>query len=132
MTIYGITAKDSELAGAGLEAFVGFFDQAFRDHDYDVGRSHARRILQDPALKQSGALGEIYYTGSPIRPIDGRLDGLKLRDIPEADLKAFKTGMRKRLNEMLRELWGPVWSLAAVPGSDLILDSILDRMISKM
>ncbi len=132
MTIYGITAKDSELAGAGLEAFLGFFDQSFRDHDYDVGRSHARKVLQDSALSAPGALGPIRYTGDAIRPIDSRLDGLKLRNVPEADLKAFKSGMRKRLNEMLRELWGPVWSLAAVPGSDLILDSILDRMIAKM
>jgi hypothetical protein len=124
--------KGSELAGAGLEAFWGFFDQTFRDHDYDVGRSHARNVLQDDALKQTGALGEILCTGSPIRPIDTRLDGLKLRDVPEDDLRAFKTGMRKRLNEMLKEMWGPIWSLAAVPGSDLILDSILDRMIAKM
>jgi hypothetical protein len=130
MTIYGITAKDSELAGGGLEAFLGFFDQAFRDHDYDTGRSHARKVLKDKAL--DGALGPINYEGSDIRPIDSRLDGLKLRNVPEADLKAFKAGMRKRLNQMLHELWGPVWSLAAIPGSDLILDSLLDRVIAKM
>ena len=132
MTIYGITATDSQLAGAGLQAFLGFFDQSFRDHDYDVGRSHAREVLTDPALSAPGALGPIRYTGSAIRPIDSRLDGLKLRNVPEADLKAFKSGMRKRLNQMLGELWGPVWSLTAVPGSDLILDSIMDRMIAKM
>ncbi len=33
MTIYGVIATESELAGAGLQAFLGFFDQRFRDHD---------------------------------------------------------------------------------------------------
>lgn len=132
MTIYGITATDSQLAGAGLEAFLGFFDQRFRDHDYDVGRSHAHQVLKDPALEAPGQLGPILYSGSDIRSIDSRLDGLKLRDVPEADLQAFKSGMRKRLNQMLREMWGPVWSLPAIPGSDLILSSLLDRLIAKM
>ena len=45
MTIYGVIAKESELAGAGLQAFLGFFAQRFRDHDYDVGRCHARKVL---------------------------------------------------------------------------------------
>jgi len=130
ITIYGITATESQLAGAGLEAFLGFFDQRFRDHDYDVGRTHARKILIDPALGQPGELGPIRYQGSSIRPIDSRLDGLKMSQVPNADLHAFKAGMRKRLNEMLREMCGPVFSLPAVPGSDLILESILDRMIS--
>jgi|ERR1022692_2243467 hypothetical protein len=131
MTIYGITATESELAGAGLQAFLGFFDQRFRDHDYDVGRMHARNVLTDPALSQSGAIGPLRYTGSDIHPIDSRLDGLKLRNVPIADLQAFKTGMRKRVNQMLRELWGPYLSLPAMPEVDLILDSALNYIISR-
>ena len=132
MTIYGITAKDSELAGAGLEAFVGFFDQRFRDHDYDVGRTHARKILKDPALAEAGALGPFLYPGSEIHQIDSRLDGLRMSQVPNEDLHLFKAGMRKRLNQMLREMWGPILALPAVPGSDLILESVLDRMIQKL
>ena len=132
MTIYGITAKDSQLAGAGLQAFLGFFDQTFRDHDYDVGRDHARMILKDPALDKDGQLGPIRYEGSEIRPIDSRLDGLKMSQVPEDDLRAFKNGIRKRLNEMLKELWGPIRSLPAIPGSDIILESVLNRLISKV
>jgi len=132
MTIYGITANESQLAGAGLEAFLGFFDQKFRDHDYDVGREHAREVLQDPIIGANGQLGPIRYVGSEIRPIDSRLDGMKMSQVPEGDLHAFKSGMRKRLNEMLKEMWGPVWSLPAIPGSDLILDSVLNRLIAKM
>ena len=132
MTIYGITATNKQLASAGLQAFLGFFDQRFRDHDYDVGRLHARQVLNDPALAEPGALGPVRYTGSAIRPIDARLDGLRLSDVPVADLQAFKSGMRKRLNQMLREMWGPYVSLAAVPGADLILDSALNYVIAKM
>lgn len=132
MTIYGITATNKQLAGAGLQAFLGFFDQRFRDHDYDVGRSHARQVLNDAALGEPGNLGPVRYTGSAIRPIDARLDGLRLSDVPVADLQAFKSGMRKRLNQMLREMWGPYISLAAVPGADLILDSALNYVIAKL
>jgi hypothetical protein len=132
MTIYGITAKDSELAGAGLEAFLGFFDQRFRDHDYDVGRTHARKILRDPALAAAGALGPFLYPGNDINQIDSRLDGLRMSQVPNEDLQLFKAGMRKRLNQMLREMWGPILALPAVPGSDLILESVLDRMIHKL
>jgi Patatin-like phospholipase len=132
MTIYGVIANESELAGAGLQAFLGFFDQRFRDHDYDVGRKHAQKVLLDNALAEPGALGPLRYISTEIRPIDDRLDGLRLRDVPAEDLHAFKVGMRKRLNEMLRELWGPYLSLPAIPGSDLILDSLLNYVIAKM
>jgi predicted acylesterase/phospholipase RssA len=132
MTIYGITATESELAGAGLEAFLGFFDQRSRDHDYDVGRMHARQVLTDPALDQPDALGPFRYTGSDIHPIDSRLDGLKLSQVPVSDLQTFKAGMRKRLNQMLRELWGPYLSLPAAPMADLILDSALNYVIAKL
>jgi hypothetical protein len=64
MTIYGVIATESELAGAGLQAFLGFFDQRFRDHDYDVGRTHARQVLTDSALTRPGALGPFRYRGS--------------------------------------------------------------------
>ncbi len=57
MTIYGVTAMNTELAGAGLQAFLGFFDQEFRDHDYDVGRTHARQVLTNPELAGNGGIG---------------------------------------------------------------------------
>jgi hypothetical protein len=132
MTIYGITATQNELAGAGLQSFLGFFDQRFRDHDYDVGRTHAREILTNLALASPNALGPFRYTGSEIRPIDSRLDGLKLSQVPLADLQTFKTGMRNRLNQMLRDLWGPYLSLPAMPVADLILDSALNHVIAKL
>jgi hypothetical protein len=132
MTIYGITAKSTELAGSGLQAFLGFFDQQFRDHDYDVGRRKACAVLTSPDLAAPGALGPINYTGSEIHPIDARFDGLKMCQVPHSDLQRFKEGARKRLNQMLRELWGPYLALPAIPGSDLILDSLLNHVISRL
>jgi Patatin-like phospholipase len=132
MTVYGVTANAAQLAGAGLQAFLGFFDQRFRDHDYDVGRLHARQVLTDPALSQPGALGPIRFTGSAIRPIDFQLDGLKLSKVPKENLRLFKASMRNRLKQMLDELWGPYLSLAAAPVANLILESALDSLIAKL
>jgi len=47
-------------------------------------------------------------------------------------LNDFKKGLRKRLNEMLKELLGPVFSLPAMPGADLLLDALLDSVIHKL
>lgn len=134
MEIYGVTATDSQLAGAGLCSFLGFFDQKFRDHDYDVGRQHALKFLQNPALGQPGAIGPIVYAPAPgddIRPIDHRLDGLKLRDVPPADLAAFKEGLRHRVNEMLKVLVGG-WSVLVDPLADTIVNVAINQLVTHM
>jgi len=128
MTIYGVTATASQLAGAGLQAFLGFFDQRFRDHDYDVGRSHAREVLANPVLAAPGSIGPIHYVGCDIRPIDTRLDGLQLNQVPAADLSMFKAGMKKRLNQMLHELMGRT-AFIADPVADAVLGGVLDYVI---
>jgi hypothetical protein len=131
MTIYGVTATESELAGAGLQAFLGFFDQRFRDHDYDVGRSHARRVLTDPALSAPGSIFPIEYPQDSIRPIDERLDGLKLSAVPAADLEQFKAGMRNGIKGMAKELLGPYVSAVANPLLGLAVNDALNRLIAK-
>jgi hypothetical protein len=135
MTIYGVTAKDSELAGAGLEAFLGFFDQVFRDHDYDVGRTHARdflKILNDPAVTPAGGIGPLNLDPiqSTIHPIDHRLDGLRLSHVPAADLAQFKNGMKDRVNAMLKELIGN-WTFIVDPIADRLLSAGLDLLIAR-
>jgi len=133
MEIYGITATDSELAGAALCAFLGFFDQTFRDHDYDVGRSHAREFLVDPALAQPGAMGPLRLDPFPndLRPIDHRLDGLMVRNAPPGDVNAFKAGLRHRVNEMLKELIGG-WSTLADPLADTLVDVVTTQLVKHM
>ena len=46
MLIYQFVAKPGTLAGEGLEAFEGFFDESYRQHDYDCGRQNAQAILK--------------------------------------------------------------------------------------
>ncbi|HVT92709.1 MAG TPA: patatin-like phospholipase family protein [Bryobacteraceae bacterium] len=124
MTIYGVTAKSSELAGAGLQAFLGFFDEAFRQHDYDVGRDHAQKVL----ARISGPDSELGLTGyepSAIRPIDHSLDGLELDALPKEDVEPFKQGVRRRVNQMLKELH-PGYGAA-----DFLVDALIDRVIGR-
>jgi hypothetical protein len=133
MEIYGVTAMDSQLAGAGLSAFLGFFDQSFRDHDYDVGRTHARDFLTNPALAQPGAIGPLHLNPvqSEIRPIDHRLDGLKLANVPNDDLNDFKSGLKNRVNQMLKELIGN-WAFLVDPAADNLLSAVLNQVIAKL
>ena len=107
MVIYGITATDAELAGAGVEAFLGFFDQAYRDHDYDVGRTKAREIL-DRINKSGEPLGPIRCgERAPIREIDHLLNGLKLKDVPRAQRQEFKDRLTARAHDFMAELGIP-------------------------
>jgi hypothetical protein len=133
MEIYGVTAMDSQLAGAGLSAFLGFFDQSFRDHDYDVGRTHARDFLTNPALAHPGAIGPLHLNPvqSEIRPIDHRLDGLKLANVPNDDLNDFKSGLKNRVNQMLKEFIGN-WAFLVDPAADNLLSAVLNQVIAKL
>ena len=133
MEIYGVTANDSELAGAGLSAFLGFFDRTFRDHDYDVGRSHAHDFLTNPQINRPGAIGPLNWDPAkyPLRPIDHRLDGLKMSHLPNDDLQDFKDGGKRRVNQMLKELIGN-WSILAEPVADGLVTLTLDKVIAKL
>jgi hypothetical protein len=104
MVIYGITAAASELAGSQLTAFVGFFSQDYRDHDYDVGRAKAQEFLANASLGSPGNLPRINYLPKPIRPVDHSLDGLQLEDVPR-DLRETTRGrLHDRANDLLEEL----------------------------
>jgi len=124
MTIYGITAKESELASSSLEAFLGFFDQKYRDHDYDIGRDHARKVLTDAVLQAAGQLGPLHYQPGEIRPIDHALDGPQLHKLNPRYIEQFKRGMRGRVNQLLKQLHRQI----ADPVADLIVDAIIDRV----
>ncbi|MEM7554002.1 MAG: patatin-like phospholipase family protein, partial [Cyanobacteria bacterium P01_A01_bin.84] len=46
MKIYAITATREELIGEELSAFIGFFDERFRQFDYNTGRKNAIESLR--------------------------------------------------------------------------------------
>ena len=132
MQIYGIVTQDKKLAGAGVFAFLGFFDQSYRDHDYDWGRSVAQQLLGSAAFAQPGQLGPIRYTPAAIRSIDGNLDGLPLNQVPSDQVGDLKNGLTERINEILKErLANPLERYPAQLGADLILKLMIDWEFSR-
>jgi hypothetical protein len=132
MQIYGIVTQHGDLAGAGVSAFLGFFDVRYRDHDYDWGRTVAQRLLANPEFSKPGQLGPIRYTPAPIRPIDGSLTGLLLNQVPKTQVAEFKDGLTARINEILKDsLSNPLERYPAQLGADLILKLVLDWEFSR-
>jgi hypothetical protein len=132
MRIYGIVTEKSRLAGAGLSAFVGFFDLAFRDHDYDWGRTVAQRLLSDPDIGAPGQLGPIRYTPAPIRRIDSTLDGIHLMNIPRRDVQTLEIGLKARINPLIGDAFpNPLERYPAQLGVDLLLSVLLDWEFSR-
>jgi len=132
MQIYGIVTEDGKLAGAGIFAFLGFFDQSYRDHDYDWGRTVAQQLLANPAFSQPGQLGPIRYTPAPIRPINTALNGLPLNQVPSDKVDELKSGLTDRFNEILKDkLSNPIERYPAQLGADLVLKLLIDYEFSR-
>lgn len=104
MYICAITADPSELASSGVSAFLGFFDQSYRDHDYDVGRTKAQLFLKSPP----GKLGPIRWTPTEaIRTIDHELDGLTLDKVDRGTREQVRDRLRSRAHDILEEMGVP-------------------------
>ncbi len=103
MYIYTITASGQELAGAQLMAFLGFFDQDYRQHDYDIGRTKAQQVLAGSTGQQKGPLPGLRYTPQPIRPIDANLAGRKITGAPLEKRKALRDRLKNRADIILKE-----------------------------
>jgi hypothetical protein len=108
MYIYTVTAAAEELAGAQLDSFLGFLDQSFRDHDYDIGRTKAQNFLTNTVATQKGPLTALRYTPLPIRPIDAKLAGLKIQNAPLAKRKALRDQLNNRADIVLKEFGVPL------------------------
>jgi predicted acylesterase/phospholipase RssA len=132
MQIYGIVTKDGDLAGAGVFAFLGFFDIRYRDHDYDWGRTVAQQLLGNPVFNQPGQLGPVRYTPAPIRTIDATLNGIHLNQVPDPEVATLKDGLTARINEILKDkLSNPLERYPAQLGADLILRLLVDWEFSR-
>jgi hypothetical protein len=104
MTIFGITADESELASSDLFAFAGFFDRRYRDHDYEVGRRKTQAFLAN-----SGALGPIRYTPEPLGHIDPALNGLTVEKMDRGIREKVRDRLRNRAHEILKEAGIDPW-----------------------
>ncbi len=113
MRIYGITTERSKLAGADLLAFQGFFDERYRQHDYDVGRLAARKFVLD-INAANDPLGPIRGGSDSEIKIDTNLDGLRLDKVDSSVRRDLLARLEARVEETLSELGlhGPVrWAL---------------------
>jgi len=128
MRIYGIAVSEELLAGAELSAFLGFFDQRYRDHDYDRGRMVARAALTDPVMSEPGELGPIRYTPMHTNDIDTSLNGLLLSHLSNEEQLVFREGVKKRVNEMVRDLIG-FWSY---PADVVVIDPIMNAILNHL
>ena len=127
MRIYGIVTDAEKLAGAGLFAFIGFFDQVFRDHDYDWGRTIAQQLLAKPLFQAPGQLGPIRYTPAAIRPIIAALSGILLKDIPKADVNTLRVGLIRRAKQIIADKYSnPLLRIPINLGASLALKALID------
>jgi hypothetical protein len=102
MYIYTVTAAETELAGAQLMWFLGFLDQDYRQHDYDIGRTKAQAWLTGQTGR-SGPLPILRYAPLPIRPINTKLAGCKIQDAPLEKRKALRDQFKTRVDIALQE-----------------------------
>jgi hypothetical protein len=113
MQIFGITAKDEELTGGKLVAFLGFFDQSYRDHDYDVGRKKAREFIIKVNGNEKIGLDFPHHpdnnSNNPtepwmnIREIDEKLNNLPLSDVPRNLREKFRDRLVDRINDFMSQ-----------------------------
>ena len=101
MRLYSLVIDPKLLAGAGISAFVGFFDERYRQHDYERGRAETQKLLAQLSQATDSGLGPIYYTPAPVT-IDTTLDGLHLKAIDREDLATLKKGLTSRVNQILK------------------------------
>lgn len=129
MTIYSITASESELASADLMAFGGFFDRRYREHDYEVGREKAQAFLNTPGI--FGLPGKIRYTPAPNAGRDKSLDGLKLKQMDRALREQVRDQILDRFNEMLMQagVKGFIWGAALRGIADCIVKPKLNKLL---
>ena len=123
MTIYSITASDAELASSDLEAFAGFFDRSYREHDYLVGRRKAQAFLNTPGI--FGLNAPLNFQPEPVPEPDPDLDGLKLEDMDEGVREAVRDAFIDRANEIMKQA-GVNWVIAGP-----IVREIVDIVVKK-
>jgi Patatin-like phospholipase len=106
MLIFDFVADVSKLAGGGLNAFIGFFDVAYRKHDYDYGRTvgqaqlAAYKARQDPPNLFAG----LHWAPRPIDPIDASLNNLQMSAVDKHKRQQVLSIVCDAAKDLLEEL----------------------------
>jgi len=113
MEVYSVTVESCQLAGGALSAFAGFFEKAYRQHDYDLGRVAAREFickLNKTSFANAATLGPIDY-GAATEQITIRheLDGLKLDSMDRKVRICFRNRLRARFRDLMQQSPLKLW-----------------------
>lgn len=81
MLIYDFVADPQMLAGDGLDAFGGFFEVAYRKHDYDYGRTMGQQKLVAYRGQPGSVFANLHWTPKPIDPINPSLNNLQMSSV---------------------------------------------------
>ncbi len=143
MTIYGITAKNTELGGEGLFAFEGFFARVLREHDYNLGRQKAREFLtlhRQPAPERPVGspepipdIGPIVYDPKDVIPTvpvparDPKTGDVLVSQLDEHVRVELLRTVASRTDEVLAELGLP-W-LVREPITHLVIEPRLKKWL---
>jgi predicted acylesterase/phospholipase RssA len=126
MNVFGVTAQDTELASSAATAFMGFFDQKYRDHDYDVGRQKAQAVLKD-STKLAG-LGPLEnYKPQKIRDIDPKLANLTLKDADQNEVNSVIDRLEDDIKMILTDAGVSGWEQTLA--GPIIIRPVLKRVL---
>ena len=128
MTIYSIIAEDKELASGDLEAFAGFFDRSYREHDYLVGRRKAQAFLATPGI--FGLKAPLNFQPEVVPVPDPDLDGLKLEDMDEGVRENVRDAFIDRANTIMKQA-GVDWIIAG-PIVREIVDVVIKKKLNEL
>jgi hypothetical protein len=104
MLIYDFVADTAILASKGLEAFEGFFDVKFRQHDYDYGRSVAQAQLAKYQAQAGSIFVNLHWTPKPINPIDPALDNFDMSKVDQTKRQQVYQQICDAADALLKEL----------------------------
>src|SRR5208282_4476848 len=102
--IYDFVADTRLLAGNGLQAFEGFFDVAYRKHDYDYGRSIGQQQLALYQRQPGSVFANLHWTPKPIDPIDPNMNALDMSKVDKKKRQQVYQQLCDAANSLLQEL----------------------------
>ena len=104
MLIYDFVADPKLLASNGLSAFEGFFDVAYRKHDYDYGRSVGQQQLAAYKGQAGSVFENLHWTPRPIDPIDANLNDLQMAKVNQQKRQQACNQICNALDNVLQEM----------------------------
>jgi Patatin-like phospholipase len=108
MYIYDFIADPRLLAGGALYAFTGFFDFAYRKHDYDYGRSIAQSQIRYYMGQPNSLFAGLHWIPRSIDTINPAYNAVPLSKVDKSKRQQVYTQLMAAVDSLLSEL-GANW-----------------------